>query len=209
MKLLILNWGRAYLLFKYFYNSNKPTLRYSMRTYTLCSLNGANSLVVKDIFLPNYLSNVLIYLRFFSVRFAWLQSWTCSDTSRKSTMLDSTRFNRITRISIPAHLDTTRYKMSCRWNTSFIMLCKAFIINLYALDCGLNCLFCEIVPNPVEVWKLAVYFFRNRLFFCRSVCEKFCMPSALLYTRVILFRKFSLLMLIVLFTLRRCFQPLN
>ena len=61
MKLLILNWGRAYLLFKYFYNSNKPTLRYSMRTYTLCSLNGANSLVVKDIFLPNYLSNVLIY----------------------------------------------------------------------------------------------------------------------------------------------------
>ena len=61
MKLLILNWGRAYLLFKHFYNSNEPTLRYSMRTYTLCSLNGANSLVVKDIFLPNYLSNVLIY----------------------------------------------------------------------------------------------------------------------------------------------------
>ena len=113
-------------------------------------------------------------------------------------MLNSTRFNRITRISIPAHLDT-----------SFIMLCKAFILILYALDCGLNCLFCEIVPNPVEVWKLAVYFFRNRLFFCRSVCEKFCMPPALLYTRVILFSKFSLLILIVLFTLRRCFQPLN
>ena len=151
MKLIILNWGRAYLLFKYFYNSNKPTLRYSMRTYTLCSLNGANSLVVKDIFLPNYLSNVLIY---------------------DFSVVDLTLI-----LDLLRHVKEKHDKLFILWDSA----------------------------KPCRSVKAGCRFFRNRLFFCQSVCEKFCMPSALLYTRVILFR----LMLIVLFTLRQCFQPLN